>query len=49
MLDMEKLTIMGHGFGATTAVVVASKDKRIKNIITFDPWLAPLKEEIVDR
>lgn len=46
---MEKLTIMGHGFGATTAVVVASKDKRIKNVITFDPWLAPLKEEIVDR
>jgi hypothetical protein len=48
-LDMEKLTIMGHGFGATTAIVAASKDKRIKKVITFDPWLAPLKEEIIER
>ena len=46
---MDKLTIMGHGFGATTAVVAASKDKRIKNIITYDPWLQPLNDEIKDQ
>ncbi len=48
-LDMEKLTICGHGFGGTTSVVVASKDKRIKRVITFDPWLSPLHDDIVNR
>lgn len=43
---MDNLTIMGHGFGATTAVVMASKDRRIKRVVTFDPWLAPINEEI---
>jgi cephalosporin-C deacetylase-like acetyl esterase len=45
-LEMEQLTIMGHGFGGTTAIFVASKDKRIKKVVTFDPWLTPIKEEI---
>lgn len=48
-LDMEKLTIMGHGFGATTAIAFSSKDKRIKSIVTFDPWLSPLGDEILER
>jgi cephalosporin-C deacetylase-like acetyl esterase len=43
---MDKLTIVGHGFGGTTAVLVACKDDRIKNVLTFDPWLPPIKEEI---
>lgn len=46
---MDKLTIMGHGFGATTAIMVASKDNRIRNVITYDPWIAPLKEEIMSK
>jgi pimeloyl-ACP methyl ester carboxylesterase len=46
---MDKLTIMGHGFGATTAIAFASKDQRVKKVVTFDPWLSPLKEEIVER
>jgi hypothetical protein len=37
---------MGHGFGATTAISVASKDERVKKIVTYDPWLTPIKEEI---
>jgi hypothetical protein len=37
---------MGHGFGATTAISFAAKDDRIKKIITFDPWLMPIHEEI---
>lgn len=35
---------MGHGFGATTALNMASKDDRIKKIITYDPWLSSLSE-----
>ena len=46
---MENLTIMGHGFGATTAITAASKDRRIKKVITFDPWLAPIKDEILSK
>ena len=46
---MDNLTIMGHGFGATTAITVASKDRRIKKVITFDPWLAPIKDEILSK
>lgn len=46
---MEKLTIMGHGFGGTTCVLMASKDRRIKSVVTFDPWLPPLSEEIQSR
>jgi Platelet-activating factor acetylhydrolase, isoform II len=46
---MDKLTIMGHGFGATTAIVAASKDNRIKKVITMDPYIVPLKEEILSK
>lgn len=38
-LDLEKLTIVGHGFGATTAVAMAAKDTRVKKLITYDAWL----------
>jgi pimeloyl-ACP methyl ester carboxylesterase len=43
---LDNLTIIGHGLGGTTAVMAASKDKRVRRVITFDPWLTPLKEEI---
>lgn len=45
-LDMENLTLVGHGFGGTTAVTMAAKDNRIKKVLTFDPWLSPIREEI---
>ena len=45
-LDMNSLTLMGHGFGATTAINYASKDERVKKLITLDPWLIPIKDEV---
>ena len=39
---------MGHGFGATTAIMAASKDNRIKYVVTYDPYLLPLKDEILN-
>jgi pimeloyl-ACP methyl ester carboxylesterase len=48
-LDLDQLTLMGHGFGATTAIALASKDDRVKKIVTYDPWLTPLKDEILSR
>lgn len=47
-IDKQKLTIMGHGFGATTAIMAASKDNRIKYVVTYDPYLLPLKDEILN-
>jgi hypothetical protein len=48
-IDMDKLTVMGHGLGATTAIMAASKDNRIKKVVTYDPWVSPLKEEILSK
>jgi hypothetical protein len=48
-LDMDNLTMIGHGLGATTAVSLASKDQRIKKVLTLDPWLTPIKEEIENK
>lgn len=48
VLDMDHLTLMGHGFGATTAITMASKDDRIKKVVSYDAWLTPLKDEISD-
>ena len=45
-LDVSNLTIMGHGFGATTAIAMAAKDSRIKKLITYDAWLYPLQDEV---
>ncbi len=45
---MENLTVIGHGLGATTAISIASKEDKVKKIITLDPWLSPISEEIID-
>ena len=49
LLDMENLTAIGHGLGATTAISLASKDERVKKVLTLDPWLTPIKEEIIGK
>jgi hypothetical protein len=40
------LAITGHGFGGTTALSSASKDKRIKACFTQDAWLAPYEKNL---
>lgn len=45
-LDMDQLTVAGHGLGATSSIIFASKDGRAKRVISFDPWLQPVQEEI---
>lgn len=41
--------MIGHGLGATTAISTASKDERIKKLMTLDPWLTPIKDEVKNR
>lgn len=48
-IDMDNLTIAGHGLGATTSVAIAAKDNRVKKVVTLDPWLTPIKEEIENK
>jgi hypothetical protein len=40
------VTIAGHGFGATTAIIAASKESRIRKIISYDAYLMPLSDLI---
>lgn len=40
---------MGHGFGGTTAITCAAKDERIKKVVSYDPYLIPLKDEIKNK
>lgn len=46
IIDMNQLTVAGHGLGATTAIALSSKDDRVKKVITLDPWLTPIKDEV---
>ena len=48
-IDMDNLTMAGHGLGATTSVTIAAKDNRVKKVVTLDPWLTPIKEEIENK
>lgn len=45
-VDLDQVTIMGHGFGATSAILAAAKDSRIKKLISYDPYLIPLSDMI---
>ena len=47
-LDLQKLLMTGHSMGGATALRVGNSDKRVKSILTHDPWLAPLSQEIVE-
>ena len=38
-LDLDKLIAGGHSFGGLSAMLAARKDKRVKALFTFDPWV----------
>ena len=42
ILDMNKLIVCGYSMGGATAINCGWNDKRIKCILTFDPWLTPI-------
>ena len=47
-LDLEKLTVSGHSMGGATALRVGHSDRRVKCILTHDPWLLPVNKEIFE-
>ena len=45
-LDMDKLIVAGHSFGGATAIKTGLKDRRVKCVLTMDPWFLPIKKTI---
>lgn len=41
-LDMSKLTVNGHSFGAITSILAGAQDKRVKASLSLDPWFFPI-------
>ncbi|XP_060522392.1 platelet-activating factor acetylhydrolase-like isoform X2 [Cylas formicarius] len=44
-LDLDSVTVMGHSFGAATALYALSIRKEFKQGILLDPWMFPVKGE----
>ena len=45
-MDFNKLIVAGHSFGGGTAIKAASRDFRVRCVLTLDPYLHPFHEEI---
>lgn len=43
-LDLTRIGLMGHSFGAATVTLMASKETRIKSVVAHDLWTLPLPE-----
>lgn len=47
--DLNRIVIVGHGFGGCTALLAASREpNRISHCVMLDPWLFVLHKEILD-
>lgn len=46
VLDLDKLSVGGHSFGAMTGIAVANEDERAKASFGLDPWIWTNVEEI---
>lgn len=44
-IDIDNFTVMGHSFGAATALATTSKAPSIKQCIALDPWMYPIKDD----
>lgn len=48
-LDLDKVVMIGHGFGGCTALFAAHREqRRISHVVMLDPWLFVLYREIVE-
>lgn len=45
-IDLNKLILGGHSFGGLTTLFTANKEKRVKCVFGFDPFLYPISEEL---
>ncbi|BES92641.1 Platelet-activating factor acetylhydrolase, isoform II [Nesidiocoris tenuis] len=45
ILDLDKISMMGHSFGGATTLLTISNDDRIKCGVILDCWMYPIKNE----
>ncbi|KAJ6659664.1 hypothetical protein lerEdw1_018633 [Lerista edwardsae] len=45
-IDIQKIAMMGHSFGAATVIETLSKDVRFKCGIALDTWMIPLCDDV---
>jgi platelet-activating factor acetylhydrolase len=43
-MDLSKLHIMGHSFGAATGFYAISQEPRFCSVVALDPWMKPLPQ-----
>ncbi|DAZ93911.1 TPA: hypothetical protein N0F65_010113 [Lagenidium giganteum] len=45
-MDMDRVNVSGHSFGAATAMTAAHIDNRFKHAILLDGWMFPVTDEV---
>ncbi|KAJ8923120.1 hypothetical protein NQ315_001673 [Exocentrus adspersus] len=47
-LDVDNFILMGHSFGASSALFTASNRKEFRQCVLLDPWMFPIKNEDIE-
>ncbi|GAB9467075.1 Platelet-activating factor acetylhydrolase, plasma/intracellular isoform ii protein [Globisporangium polare] len=46
LTDVESVSLVGHSFGAATALTTAHEDERIRALVLLDAWMEPVDEHV---